>query len=53
MANDIKFTDEELAVLYNFLRSNDVFYAEGRTSVDFVVNRIAPVVETIPNIKDF
>jgi ribosome assembly protein YihI (activator of Der GTPase) len=39
------FTVEELKVLYDFLRSDDVFHAEGRSKVDFVVNRIAPLVE--------
>lgn len=39
------FTKEELKVLYDFLRSDDVFWAEGRSKVDFVVNRLAPIVE--------
>jgi len=29
---------KELKALFDFLRSDDVFYAEGRSSVDFVVN---------------
>lgn len=45
MENDVKFTNEELKVLYDFLRSDDVFHAEGRSKVDFVVNRIAQVVK--------
>lgn len=37
----VEFTEAELKVLYDFLRSDDVFHAANRSSVDFVVNRIA------------
>ena len=29
---------KELKALYDFLRSDEAFYADGRSSVDFVVN---------------
>jgi hypothetical protein len=31
---------KELQLLFDFLRSDDAFYAEGRSSVDFVVNSL-------------
>lgn len=34
----IKASRKELRTLFDFLRSSDVFLAEGRSSVDFVVN---------------
>lgn len=36
---------KDLKVLFDFLRSDDVFYAHDRSSVDFVVNGLSKEID--------